>query len=95
MRTEYDSTPITISSIFTTRENIFVETKIWRSDRLYAEGKQQLAAYLAAEGTTEGYYVVFDHREVPEPLTETGTVNGMTIRNYVIPVAQERLSREN
>lgn len=70
-----------------------VETKIWRSDRHYAEGKQQLAAYLAAEGTTEGYYVVFDHREVPKPRTETETVNGVTIRSYVIPVVQERPSR--
>ena len=40
-----------------------VETKIWRSDRSYSQGKQQLAAYLATEGVTEGYYVVFDHRE--------------------------------
>ena len=44
-----------------------VETKIWRSDRLYTEGKQQLAAYLATEGVPKGYYVVFDHRETPEP----------------------------
>ena len=69
-----------------------VETKIWRSDRLYAAGKQQLAAYLAAEGVTEGYYVVFDHREVPEARTETETIDGLTIRSYVIPVVQERPS---
>ena len=70
-----------------------IETKIWRSDRYYAEGKQQLAAYLSTEGVAEGYYVVFDHREAPEPRTETETINGMTIRNYVIPVVQERPSR--
>ena len=69
-----------------------VETKIWRSERGYAEGKQQLAAYLATEGVTEGYYVVFDHREAPEPRTETETINGLTIRSYVIPVVQERPS---
>ena len=72
-----------------------VETKIWRSERLYTEGKQQLAAYLSTEGITEGYYVVFDHREVPEPRTETNTIDGLTIRSYVIPVVQERPSREN
>ena len=72
-----------------------VETKIWRNERLYTEGKQQLAAYLSTEGVTEGYYVVFDHREVPEPRTETDTIDGFTIRSYVIPVVQERPSREN
>lgn len=72
-----------------------VETKIWRSERGYAEGKQQLAAYLATEGVTEGYYVVFDHREVPKPRAETETIDGLTIRSYVIPVVQERPSRGN
>ena len=71
-----------------------VETKIWRSDRSYAEGKQQLVAYLSTEGVTEGYYVVFDHREAPEPRTETETIDGVKIRSYVIPVVQERPSRE-
>ena len=69
-----------------------VETKIWRSERGYAEGKQQLAAYLSTEGVTEGYYVVFDHREVPEPRAETEKIDGLTIRSYVIPVVQERPS---
>ena len=69
-----------------------VETKIWRSERGYAEGKQQLAAYLSTEDVTEGYYVVFDHREVPKPRTETETIDGQTIRSYVIPVLQERPS---
>ena len=69
-----------------------VETKIWRSERGYVVGKQQLAAYLATEGVTEGYYVVFDHREVPKSRTETETIDGLTIRSYVIPVVQERPS---
>ncbi len=72
-----------------------VETKIWRSERLYTEGKRQLAAYLSAEGVTEGYYVVFDHRATPEPRTETEAIDGLTIRSYVIPVVQERPSGEN
>ena len=69
-----------------------IETKIWRSDRSYTEGKQQLAAYLSTEGVAKGYYVVFDHREAPEPRTETETVNGLMIRSYVIPVVQDRPS---
>lgn len=69
-----------------------VETKIWRSERSYFQGKQQLAAYLSTEGVTEGYYVVFDHREAPEPRAETETIDGLTIRSYVIPVVQERPS---
>ena len=78
-----------------TGRKYIVETKIWRSERGYAEGKQQLAAYLSAERVTEGYYVVFDHRETPEPRAETETIDGLTIRSYVIPVLQERPSQEN
>ncbi|MDE0327417.1 MAG: AAA-like domain-containing protein [Candidatus Poribacteria bacterium] len=69
-----------------------VETKIWRSERGYAVGKQQLATYLATEGVMEGYYIVFDHREVPKPRTETETIDGRTIRSYVVQVLQERPS---
>ena len=72
-----------------------VETKIWRSERSYAEGKQQLAAYLTTEGVTAGYYIVFDHREAPEPRAETETINRLTIRSYVVPVLQEQPSRDN
>ena len=69
-----------------------VEFKIWGSEREYQSGKKQLAAYLQLEGASEGYYVVFDHRENPEPRTETETVEGSRIRSYVIPVVQERPS---
>ena len=72
-----------------------VETKIWRSERGYVEGKQQFAAYLETEGVTAGYYVVFDHREVPKSRTETEAIDGLMIRSYVIPVMQERPSKEN
>ena len=81
--------------ILHTGRKYIVETKIWRSERHYAKGKQQLAAYLSTEGVTEGYYVVFDHREAPEPRIETETIDGLTIRSYVIPVVQEPPSREN
>ena len=65
-----------------------VETKIWEGDRSYQAGKQQLSAYLKSEGVTEGYYVVFDHRQKPEPRLEMETVAGVDIRSYVIPVIQ-------
>lgn len=73
-------------------QKYIVETKIWESDRRYKAGKQQLAAYLKSEGVVEGYYVVFDHRTVPEPRIETETLDGFTIRSYVIPVIQEQPS---
>ena len=69
-------------------QTYIVETKVWRSERSYQAGKQQLATYLTSEGGTEGYYVVFDYRENSEPRAETDTVDGHTIRSYVIPVLQ-------
>ncbi len=71
-----------------------IETKIWRGDSRYQRGKKQLAAYLKLEGTTEGYYIVFDHRQDPEPRVETETIEDVTVRSYVIPVVQERPSDE-
>ena len=69
-----------------------VETKIWSGDMRYQTGKKQLAAYVKLEKAVEGYYVVFDHRKEPEPRVETETLDGTTIRSYVIPVVQERPS---
>ena len=73
-------------------QKYIVETKVWRNERAYQAGKQQLAAYLKLEGETEGYYVVFDYRQNPEPRIETDTLDGYTIRSYVIPVLQETVS---
>ena len=70
------------------QKKYIVETKIWRGDSRYQAGKKQLVAYLRAEGVTEGYYIVFDHRHDPEPHVETETIEGLTIRSYVIPVMQ-------
>ena len=70
-----------------------IETKIWRGDNRYQAGKKQLAAYLKTEGVKAGYYIVFDHREKPEPRVEAETIAGLTIRSYVIPVMQEMPSR--
>ena len=69
-----------------------VETKIWEGNRYYQAGKAQLAAYLKLEGAREGYYVVFDHRNNPTPRVETETIEGLTIRSYVIPVIQQQPS---
>ena len=71
------------------QQKYIVETKIWEGEHRYAAGKQQLAAYLKSEGATEGYYIVFDHRQNPEPIVETETKSGLTLRSYVIPVVQE------
>lgn len=70
-------------------QKYIVETKVWRNERTYQAGKQQLAAYLKSEGETEGYYVVFDYRQSPEPRIETDTVDGYIIHSYIIPVLQE------
>ena len=71
------------------QKKYIVETKIWRGDSRYQAGKKQLASYLKSEGTIEGYYIVFDHREKPEPRVETETIEELTIRSYLIPVMQE------
>ena len=76
-------------------QKYIVETKIWGGDSRYQTGKTQLAAYVRSEGIEEGYYVVFDHRDTPESPMETETIDGLTIRSYVIPVIQERPSNEN
>ena len=73
-------------------QKYIVETKIWGGESRYQTGKTQLAAYVRSEGAEEGYYVVFDHRDTPEPRVETETIDGLAIRSYVIPVMQERPS---
>ena len=78
--------------VFHNGRKYVVEIKVWNNERRYEGGKQQLAAYLKSEGVSEGYYVVFDRRENPEPRVETETIDGLQIRSYVIPVLQERPS---
>ena len=78
--------------IFHQGQKHIVETKIWQGEKSYRAGKAQLSAYLKLEGVPAGYYVVFDHRETPVPRVETETVDGLTIRSYVIPVLQKRPS---
>ena len=80
--------------IFHNAQKYIVETKIWEGPRCYAAGKAQLAVYLKSERVSKGYYVVFDHRAEPEPGVETETIDGLTIRSYVIPVVQEVPSQQ-
>ena len=75
------------------QQKYIIETKIWRGEHRYQAGKKQLAAYLKIEGVTAGNYIVFDHRQDPEPRVETETIEGLTIRSYVIPVMQEPPSK--
>ena len=71
------------------QKKYIVETKIWGGDMRYESGKAQLARYVKLEAAAAGYYIVFDHRKDPEPRVETETLDGSTIRSYVIPVIQE------
>ena len=80
--------------IFHNAQKYIVETKIWEGPRRYEAGKAQLAVYLKSEKASKGYYVVFDHRTEPEPCVETETINGLTLRSYVIPVVQEVPSQQ-
>ena len=71
------------------KQKHIVETKIWRGNRYYQAGKRQLAAYLKSETVAEGFYVVFDHRQVPDTRVNTEIINDVTIHSYIIPVIQE------
>ena len=71
------------------QQKYIVETKVWRGENRYQTGKKQLAAYLTSEGTPHGYYIVFDHRQTPEPRVETEVIDGVSIWSCVIPVVQE------
>ncbi len=81
--------------IYYDQKKYVVETKIWEGDSRYQAGKKQLAAYLKLEGTTDGYYVVFDHRQDPESRVETEIIDNVKIWCYVIPVVQERPSSKH
>ena len=69
-----------------------IETKVWRTEKTYQAGKQQLAAYLRLEDATEGFYIVFDYRENAISQVESETFDGITVQSYVIPVLQQRPS---
>ncbi len=41
-------------------EEFIIELKIWRGEKYEEQGRDQLASYLTARGTAEGYLVTFD-----------------------------------
>ncbi|MBM3242023.1 hypothetical protein FJZ31_37605 [Candidatus Poribacteria bacterium] len=67
-------------------EKQIVETKLWRGEKRYQAGKQQLAAYLDKEGIQRGYYIVFDHRQNAQPQYEREVLAGKEIISYCIPI---------
>jgi len=75
--------------IFHQSEKHIVETKIWEGKSRYADGKQQLAAYLKLEKVSSGYYVVFDHRQKPQTQLDIDQIEGREIVSYCIPVIQQ------
>ncbi len=46
-------------------QEFVVELKIWRGEKYEQSGRDQLAAYLATRGMTEGYLVTFDFSKTP------------------------------
>ncbi len=75
-------------------QRYIIETKVFTDTHYFQKGKRQLAAYLASEGLSEGYYVVFSHKH-----TETDTldfaeeIEGKRIYTYIIRTTFEPPSR--
>ena len=71
-------------------QRTIIETKIWRGQALYEEGLSELADYLAGEGQTTGYYVLFHARPTvdgalpDEALEYTVPIAGKTIHVYLV-----------
>ncbi len=64
-----------------------IETKLWKGEKHYQDGKKQLAQYLQREGAEEGYYVVFDYRKrQTKERREIENIDEKTILSYCIPI---------
>jgi hypothetical protein len=71
-----------------------IETKIFSDQYYFEQGKHQLADYLATEGLTEGYYVVFSNRHSKEDtLYFAETMDGKQIYTYIILTRFDQPSR--
>ena len=71
-----------------------IETKIFTDQAYFQNGKQQLADYLATEGLTEGYYVVFSNKHTEaDTLYFEELINSKRIYTYIILTNFERPSR--
>jgi len=67
-------------------EKHIIETKLWRGEKRYQAGKQQLSEYLKKENVPKGYYIVFDHRQDSQPRYERELLDEKTIVSYCIPI---------
>jgi len=64
-----------------------VETKLWRGKAGWEAGKRQLATYLATEGVSEGYYVVFNlRRQLKEIQHVQEVIDDKRIVSFQIPL---------
>lgn len=71
-----------------------VETKIFTDKYYFEKGKRQLAAYLATEELSEGYYVVFSNRHKEnDRLCFEEDIQGKRIITYIIRTNYEQASR--
>ncbi|HNH11450.1 MAG TPA: hypothetical protein PK683_23320, partial [Leptospiraceae bacterium] len=70
-----------------------IETKIYRYDRQFQEGKTQLAYYCKSLGLTEGVYLVFVPNVIlyPERAKEgIEIIEGITIKVFLIRYDEEK-----
>jgi hypothetical protein len=71
-----------------------IETKVFTDQYSFRQGKQQLAAYVASEGLTEGYYVVFSNKHTEnDDLYLEETISGKRIYTYIIMTSFDQPSR--
>jgi len=67
------------------QQSYIIETKLFYHATYFKEGKGQLAAYVATEGLTEGYYVVFsDLHTAADQLYSEEIVAGKRIFTHII-----------
>jgi len=67
------------------QRSYIIETKVYSDITYFKQGKGQLAAYLATEGLTEGYYVVFSDLHIAtDTLYNEEIVAGKRIFTHII-----------
>ncbi|MEM7128083.1 MAG: AAA-like domain-containing protein [Chloroflexota bacterium] len=68
-------------------QRFIVETKIWRGNAKYEEGKAQLLRYLTAAGLATGYLLIFDENLATNPVkAEQGEVFDLTLDEKIVNV---------
>ena len=71
-----------------------IETKVFTDQYYFQQGKQQLADYLATEGLTTGYYVVFSNKHSKDDaLYFDELIDGKRIFTYIILTHFDQPSR--